>query len=52
MISGKLNNLSMKYESITPSGCKDIGIRKIEFLTIVFKLEDFTTESNSDQNKS
>ena len=27
-----LKNLSLKYQSSTPSGCKDIGIRKFEFV--------------------
>ena len=28
------NYLSLKYQSYTPSGCKDIGIRKFEFVAI------------------
>ena len=28
----KSNNLSLKYRKFTPSGCKDIGIRKFEFM--------------------
>ena len=26
------NNLSLKYQRLTPSGCKDIGIRKFDFI--------------------
>ena len=26
------NSLSLKYQRFTPSGCKDIGIRKFEFV--------------------
>ena len=33
MISVRLNNLNLKYQRFTPSGCKDIGIRKSEFVT-------------------
>ena len=29
--SVRANNLSLKYERFTPAGCKDIGIRKVEF---------------------
>ena len=28
----RLSNLSMKYQRLTLSGCKDIGITKIEFV--------------------
>ena len=31
MNSVRLNNLSLKYQSFTTLGCKDIGIRKFEF---------------------
>ena len=27
------NNLSLKYQRVTPSGCKDIGIRTYKFVT-------------------
>ena len=27
------NNLSLKYQKFTPSGCKNIGIRKLKFVT-------------------
>ena len=27
------NNLSLKYQRLTPSGCKDIGISKFGFVT-------------------
>ena len=27
------NNLSFKYQRFTPSGCRDIGIKKVEFET-------------------
>ena len=30
--SFKSNGLSLKYKSCTPSGCKDVGIRKFEFV--------------------
>ena len=30
--SVKLNNLCWKYKKFTPSGCRDIGIRKFKFL--------------------
>ena len=33
MNSVKLNNLSLKYQRFTPSGCKDVGTRKFEFVT-------------------
>ena len=33
MISVRLKNLNLKYQRFTPSGCKDIGIRKSEFVT-------------------
>ena len=32
MYSVKSNNLSLKYERSTPSGCKDMGIKKLEFV--------------------
>ena len=30
--STRLNNLNFKYEGFTPSGCKDVGIKKFEFV--------------------
>ena len=33
MNSVSMNNLSFKYQRFTPSGCKNIGIRKFEFAT-------------------
>ena len=33
MISVRLNNQNLKYQRFTPLGCKDIGIRKSEFVT-------------------
>ena len=33
MNSGKSNRSSFKYQRFTPSGCKDIGIRKFEFVS-------------------
>ena len=30
--SGRSNSLSLKYQRFTPSGCKDIGIRKCKFV--------------------
>ena len=36
------NNLSLKYQTFTPSGCKDIGIRKFEFVAKTqFLYEEF-----------
>ena len=32
MNSDKSNNLSFKYQKFEPSGCKEIGIRKFEFV--------------------
>jgi hypothetical protein len=32
MISAELNNLSLKLQRLTPTGCKDIGIRKFWFV--------------------
>ena len=32
MNSVRSNNVSLKYQRPTPSGCKDIGIRKFEFV--------------------
>ena len=32
MNSIKSNHLSLKYRKFTPSGCKDIEIRKFEFM--------------------
>ena len=29
----RLNNLSLKYQMFMPSGCKDIQIKKFEFVT-------------------
>ena len=29
----RLSNLSLKYLKFTPSGCKDIGMSKFEFVT-------------------
>ena len=31
MNSVRLNNLSVKYQRFTPSGCEEIVIRKFEF---------------------
>ena len=33
MNSGRLKNLCLKYQRCSQSGCKDIGIRKVEFVT-------------------
>ena len=33
MNSVRPNNLSLKYQSYTQTGCKDIGIKKFEFMT-------------------
>ena len=30
--SGRSNSLSLKYQRFTPSGCKDIGVRKCKFV--------------------
>ena len=30
--SGRSNSLSLKYQRLTPSGCKDIGVRKFKFV--------------------
>ena len=30
--SGSPNSLSLKYQRFTPSGCKDIGVRKCKFV--------------------
>ena len=30
--SGRSNSLSLKYQRSTPSGCKDIGVRKFKFV--------------------
>ena len=32
--SGRSNSQSLKYQRFTPSGCKDIGIRKCKFVAI------------------
>ena len=32
MNSIRSNNLSLKYQRFTPSGCTNIGIRKFEFV--------------------
>ena len=32
MSSGRLNSLSLKYKSYSPSGCKDKEIRKFELV--------------------
>ena len=32
MSSGRSNNISLKYQRFTQSDCKDIGIRKSEFV--------------------
>ena len=32
MISVELNNLSLKFQRLTPTGCKDIGIRIFKFV--------------------
>ena len=34
--SGRPNSLSLKYQRFTPSGCKDIGIRKFKFVANQF----------------
>jgi len=34
MISAELNNLSLKLQRLTPTGCKDIGIRKLKFVAM------------------
>ena len=30
--SGRSSSLSLKYQRFTPSGCKDIGVRKYKFV--------------------
>ena len=32
MNSVRSNNLSLKYQRFTPSGCNDVGIRKFDFV--------------------
>ena len=32
------NNLSLKYQKFTPSGCKDLGNSKFEFVAQTFML--------------
>ena len=32
MTFGRSNNLSLKYQSFTPLGCKDIGLRTFKFV--------------------
>ena len=32
MISVRSNHISLKYQRFTPSGCKNIGIRKFKFV--------------------
>ena len=32
MYTVRLNSISLKYHRFTPSGCKDIGLRKFEFV--------------------
>ena len=34
------NNLSLKYQRFAPSGCKDIGIRRFEFVAKTQFLHD------------
>ena len=43
MNSVRSNNLSLKYQRFTPSGCKDIGIIKFEFVAKTQVLLDRNT---------
>ena len=43
MNSVRSKNLSLKYQSFSPSSCKDIGIRKFEFVTKTQFLLDVVT---------
>ena len=46
MVSGRSSNLSLKYQRFKQSGCKDIGIRKFEFMAktqfLYFQVTDKT----------
>ena len=40
------NNLSLKYQRFTPSGCKDLGIGKFEFVAMAqFLLHNIIKEN-------
>jgi len=43
--SPRLNNPSLKYKRLKPSGFKDIGIRKFECLTKTHKIDTNTVGS-------
>ena len=52
MNSVRLKSLSLKYQKFSVSGCKDIGIRKVEFVAktqffSVQKLYNTTHQNNS-----
>jgi len=38
--------LSLQYQMFTPLGCKDVGIRKFEFNSVLFKGFEFVTETH------
>ena len=40
MHSFRLNNLNLKFERFTPSGCKDKGISRFEFVARLDSLEE------------
>ena len=46
MNSVKSNNLSLKCQRFTPLGCKNIVIRKVEFLEKTFLKNEFLDEAN------
>ena len=49
--SGRSNSLSLKYQRFTPSGCKDIGVRKYKFVAKTqFLFSDFSFFRTPSQN--
>ena len=50
MNSVRLNDPSLKYQRFAPSGCKDMKIRKLEFVTKIQVL-CVTLKANSESSK-
>ena len=52
MNSDRLKDLRLKYQSLTPLVCKDIGIRKFEFVANLIPLSALTSNNGVRQEKA
>ena len=52
MNSDRLKDLRLKYQSFTPLVCKDIGIRKFEFVANLIPLSAVTSDNGPRQEQA